>query len=84
FPKHPDVDRGTDEVRRAEFTAVLDLAREAMTKGGRIDTIDRNPASRVRRVVDAYGVGTLREVTYVLDSVHFAWHDDFTRALASG
>ncbi|PRC44196.1 hypothetical protein C6A85_000000101470 [Mycobacterium sp. ITM-2017-0098] len=38
----------------------------------------------MRRVVDAYGVGTLREVTYVLDSVHFAWHDDFTRALASG
>ena len=84
FPKHPDVDRGTDEVRRTEFSAVLDLAREAMTKGGRIDTVDRNTASRVRRVVDAYGVGTLREVTYVLDSVHFAWHDDFTRALAIG
>lgn len=84
FPTHPDVDRGTDEVRRAEFTAVLELARQAMAKGGRIDTVERTAASRVRRVVDAYGVGTLSEVTYVLDTVHFAWHDDLTRALAVG
>lgn len=84
FPTHPDVDRGTDEVRRAEFTAVLDLARQAMAKGGRIDTVERTTASKVRRVVDAYGVGTLSEVTYVLDTVRFAWHDDFTRALAVG
>lgn len=84
FPSHPDVDRGAEEVRRAEFTAVLDLAREAMAKGGRIDTVDRTTASRVRRVVDAYGVGTLSEVTYVLDTAHFARHDDFTKALAGG
>jgi hypothetical protein len=84
FPTHPDVDRGTDEVRRSEFTAVLDLTRGAMAKGGRIDTVERSVASKVRRVVDAYGVGTLREVTYVLDTVHFAWHDAFTKALASG
>ncbi|MGE3657125.1 MAG: DUF6079 family protein [Mycolicibacterium sp.] len=84
FPQHPDVDRGTDEVRRSEFTAVLDLARGAMAKGGRIDTVERNTAGKVRRVVDAYGVGTLSEVTYVLDTVRFAWHDAFTKALASG
>ncbi|WP_156664862.1 DUF6079 family protein [Mycobacterium sp. 852002-51057_SCH5723018] len=84
FPTHPDVDRGTDEVRRAEFTAVLDLARQAMAKGGRIDTVERTTASKVRRVVDAYGLGALSEVTYVLDTVRFAWHDDFTRALAVG
>lgn len=84
FPKHPDVDRGNDEVRRAEFTVVLNLAREAMSKGGRIDTVERTTASKVRRVVDAYGVGALSEVTYVLDTVRFAWNDDFTRALASG
>lgn len=84
FPTHPDVDRGTDEVRRTEFTAVLDLARAAMAKGGRIDTVERTTAGKVRRVVDAYGVGTLSEVTYVLDTVRFAWHDDFTRALAVG
>ena len=84
FPKHPDVDRGSDEVRRAEFTSVLDLAREAMAIGGRIDTVDRPTASKVRRVVDAYGAGTLSEVTYVLDTVGFAWHDLFTKALASG
>ena len=35
-------------------------------------------------MVDAYGVGTLSEVTYVLDTVRFAWHDAFTKALASG
>ena len=84
FPKHPKVDRGTDEIRRAEFTAVLTLAREAMAKGGRIDTVERNTAGRVRRVVDAYGVGELSEVTYVFDTVRFKWHDDFTRALAVG
>jgi hypothetical protein len=84
FPTHPDVDRGTDEVRRAEFSAVLELTREAMAKGGRIDTLERNTASRVRRVVDAYGVGTLSEVTYVLDTTRFVWHDDFTKALATG
>lgn len=84
FPTHPDVDRGTDEVRRTEFSAVLELARAAMAKGGRIDTVERNTAGKVRRVVDAYGVGTLSEVTYVLDTVRFAWHDDFTRALAVG
>lgn len=84
FPKHPKVDRGIDEIRRAEFTAVLTLAREAMAKGGRIDTVDRNTAGRVRRVVDAYGVGELSEVTYVFDAVRFKWHDDFTRALAIG
>ncbi|KAA0098913.1 hypothetical protein CIW49_13635 [Mycolicibacterium sp. P1-18] len=84
FPTHPDVDRGADEVRRAEFSAVLELTREAMAKGGRIDTLERNTAGRVRRVVDAYGVGTLSEVTYVLDTTRFAWHDDFTKALATG
>ena len=84
FPKHPKVDRGTDEIRRAEFTAVLTLAREAMAKGGRIDTVERNTAARVRRVVDAYGVGEMSEVTYVLDPARFEWHDDFTRALAIG
>lgn len=84
FPIHPNVDRGSDEVRRTEFTAVLDLAREAMAKGGRIDTVERSTATRVRRVINAYGVGTLSEVTYVLDQVHFAWHDTFTKALASG
>lgn len=84
FPTHPDIDRGTDEVRKPEFAAVLNLAREAMTKGGRIDTVERATANKVRRVIDAYGVGTLSEVTYVLDTVHFAWHDAFTKALASG
>lgn len=84
FPKHPDVERGSDEVRRAEFNAVLDLARAAMAKGGRIDTVDRTTANKVRRVINAYGVGTLSEVTYVLDTGRFAWHDTFTKALASG
>ncbi|QZH65412.1 DUF6079 family protein [Mycolicibacterium farcinogenes] len=84
FPTHPAVDRGTDEVRRTEFSAVLDLARNAMAQGGRIDTVDRTTAGKVRRVVDAYGVGALSEVTYVLDTVRFAWHDDFTKALVSG
>ncbi|TMS54788.1 DUF6079 family protein [Mycobacterium sp. DBP42] len=84
FPTHPAVDRGTDEVRRTEFSAVLDLARNATAQGGRIDTVDRTTAGKVRRVVDAYGIGALSEVTYVLDTVRFAWHDDFTKALASG
>ncbi|WGT47974.1 hypothetical protein [Tessaracoccus lacteus] len=82
YARHPRIDRGGDEVRRAEFTAVLDLVRSAMNKGGRLDTIDRPTANRVRRVIDAYGVGTLREVTYVLAPEHFTWHDTFTKAIA--
>ena len=84
FPKHPDVDRGAEEVRRNEFSAVLELARKAMAQGGRIDTVERSTAAKVRRVIDAYGVGALSEVTYVLDTVRFAWHDVFTKALAGG
>ncbi|TCC18664.1 DUF6079 family protein [Kribbella sindirgiensis] len=84
YPHHPQVDRGTDEVRRAELSAVLELARKAMAAGGRIETVDRAMATKVRRVVDGYGVGSLSEVTYVLDPVRFRWHDEFTKSAASG
>lgn len=83
FPSHPKPDRGRDEIRRAELVAVLELAREAMALGGRIDTVERSRASKVRRVVDAFGVGTLSEVTYVLDQAHFRWHDLFTKTLVN-
>ncbi|KQU28756.1 DUF6079 family protein [Rhodococcus sp. Leaf233] len=83
FPKHPTVDRGSEEVLKTELARVLDLVRTAMAAGGRIDTLDRDTAKKVRRVVSGYGVGTLSEVTYVLDSVHFGWNDTFTQALAS-
>ncbi|MBY6687224.1 hypothetical protein HQ305_16820 [Rhodococcus sp. BP-149] len=83
FPKHPNVDRGSEEVLKTELARVLDLVRTAMAAGGRIDTLDRDTAKKVRRVISGYGVGTLSEVTYVLDSVHFGWNDTFTQALAS-
>ena len=83
FPKHPNVDRGSEEVLKTELARVLDLVRTAMAAGGRIDTLERDTAKKVRRVISGYGVGTLSEVTYVLDSVHFGWNDTFTQAFAS-
>lgn len=84
YPKHPEIERGTEEVRRAELNAVLDLARRAVDAGGRLDNIDRATGTRVRRVVAAYGVGALRETTYALDAQHFAFFDEFTRAAGTG
>lgn len=84
YPNHPTVDRGTDEVKKADLRAVLDLARNAMAAGGRIEQVDRPTATKVRRVVDGYGVGRLTEVTYVLSAPYFRWHDAFTKAAAGG
>jgi len=84
YPKHPKIDRDDAEVRRAELSAVLDLARKAMTAGGRIESVDRPTANKVRRVIDGFGVGRLSEITYVLQPQYFRWHDDFTKAAVGG
>lgn len=84
FAQHPKLDRPDEEVRRPELNAVLDLARRAMASGGRIEQVERAVAAKVRRVVDAFGIGRLAEVTYVLDPVHFAWQDQFVKVAASG
>ncbi|MCC2316569.1 cell envelope integrity protein TolA [Cellulomonas chengniuliangii] len=84
YPKHPDLERGTEEVRRAELTAVLDLARKAVDAGGRLADVDRATGTKVRRVVTGYGVGALRETTYALDAQTFAFVDEFTRAAGTG
>ena len=72
YPKHPEIERGAEEVRRAELNSVLDLARRAVDAGGRLADVDRATGSRVRRVVTGFGVGALRETTYALDAQHFA------------
>ncbi|MGF0227382.1 hypothetical protein ACQR3Q_16650 [Dietzia natronolimnaea] len=82
YPNHPTVDRATDEVRKGDFAAVLELARKAMVADGRIEQVDRPTANKVRRVVDGYGVGKLAEVTYVLSAPYFRWNDEFTKAAA--
>ncbi|MEV0890237.1 DUF6079 family protein [Promicromonospora sp. NPDC050262] len=83
-PDHPEVADGHEEVRRADLQAVLELAREAMLTGGRIEAIDRQRATKVRRVVAGYGVGILNETTYVLAPVHFRWNDTFTKVSRTG
>jgi hypothetical protein len=84
FPNHPKMDRETDEVKRGDLTAVLELARKAMTSGGRIEQVDRATATKARRIVDAFGVGKLTEVTYVLSPQFFRWQDEFTKAAVGG
>lgn len=84
YPKHPEIERGIEEVRRAELNSVLDLARRAVDSGGRLSGVDRATGTRVRRVVIAYGVGALRETTYALDAQQFAFFDEFTRAAGTG
>ncbi|MGI5187642.1 DUF6079 family protein [Promicromonospora sp. CA-289599] len=83
-PDHPDVADGHEEVRRPELQTVLDLAREAMESGGRIEALDRQRANKVRRVVAGYGVGALNETTYVLAPAHFRWNDTFTKISRTG
>ena len=84
YPKHPELERGTEEVRRTELNAVLDLARRAVDAGGRLPDIDRSTGSKVRRVVTAFGVGALRDTVYALTAQHFAFFDEFTRAAGTG
>lgn len=84
YPTHPEIERGIEEVRRAELNSVLDLARRAVDAGGRLAGVDRATGTRVRRVVTAYGVGALRETTYALDAQQFAFFDEFTRAAGTG
>ncbi|PJJ73862.1 hypothetical protein CLV28_1344 [Sediminihabitans luteus] len=84
FPRHPEIERGTEEVRRSELNAVLDLVRRATDAGGRLDGVDRATGTKVRRVVTAYGVGTLRETTYALGAQDFVLFDEFTRTAGTG
>lgn len=84
YPKHPELERGTEEVRRTELNAVLDLARRAVDAGGRLPDVDRSTGTKVRRIVTGYGVGALRETTYALDAQTFAFFDEFTRAAGTG
>ena len=84
YPRHPEIERGAEEVKRSELNAVLELARKAVDAGGRLDGLERSVATRVKRVVTAYGVGTLRETTYAFDTQHFDWLDDFTKASGRG
>lgn len=84
YPKHPEIERGNEEVRRGELNAVLELARKAVDAGGRLASVDRATGTRVRRVVTGYGVGILRETTFALNAQHFACFDEFTRAAGTG
>ena len=84
YPGHPEPERGTEEVRRPELGAVLDLVRRATAAGGRLADVDRTTGTKVRRVVTAYGIGALRETTYAIDAQHFALFDEFTRAAGTG
>lgn len=84
YPKHPKIDRDDVEVRRPELSAVLDIARKAMAAGGRIESVDRPTANKVRRVIDGFGVGRLSEITYVLQPQYFGWNDHFTKAAVGG
>jgi hypothetical protein len=85
YPKHPEIDRGTEEVKRPELAAVLDLARRAVGQAlGRVESLDRATVAKVRRVVTAYAVGAMSETTYVLDAAHFGWTDTFVTAGGSG
>lgn len=84
YPKHPEIERGTEEIRRPELNSVLELARRAVDNGGRLENVERSLGTKVRRVVTAYRVGTLRETTYALDAQNFEFFDEFTRAAGTG
>ena len=84
YPKHPEIERGTEEIRRPELNSVLELARRAVDNGGRLENVERSLGTKVRRVVTAYRIGTLRETTYALDAQNFEFFDEFTRAAGTG
>lgn len=80
FPQHPKIENSETEVRRGELTAVLELVRTAMPTGGRIENVDKATLSKVRRVINGYGIGTLKESTYYLAPSTFRWNDQFLKA----
>lgn len=79
YPEHPSFEPADTEVRRAELTTVLELARQAIEAGGRLEGIERGKARTLARVARPLRCGEVRETVYALTAETFGWRDDFTR-----
>lgn len=83
-PDHPRFQPEETEVRRAELTAVLDLARQAVDAGGRVDSVERAKARVLERIARPLRCGEVRETVYALAPESFGWLGDFTRWVSDG
>lgn len=79
YPDHPEFQPTDSEVSRRELTTVLDLAREAVDSGGRLEGIERAKAATLRRVALPLRLGSPRETVYALAPDSFGWLSEFTR-----
>lgn len=79
FPDHPHFEPPEMEVRRSELTTVLDLARQSIEAGGRLEGIERAKATLLRRIAQPLRCGAARETVYALSPESFGWLSDFTR-----
>lgn len=77
YPDHPRFEPSDSEIRRADLNTVWTLAQQAVASGGRLEGIDRNRASIVRRVANPLECGQARENVYALTPDTFGWRQHF-------
>lgn len=83
YPDHPKFEPSHREVTRTHLTHTLDLVRRAIDNGGRLDGIERTKATTARPIVQALGLGELRENVLAVKKENFRWWTQFTQWAAS-
>lgn len=83
YPKHPLFEPSETEIRKAELSAVASLVEECVSKGGRLDGIERSKAATLRRIAIPLQLGEPRETVYSLNSSNFGWMENFTKWAAA-
>ncbi|WP_394159783.1 DUF6079 family protein [Galactobacter valiniphilus] len=83
-PDHPKLEPGDREVTRGQISTTVTLVREAVGRGGRLDSVDKNKANAARPVLSALGLATLRENVLVAKKEEFTRWNTFTQWAAAG
>jgi hypothetical protein len=82
-PDHPRFTPEDTEVRRSDLATVLDVVRQAVDAGGRVEGLERSRAKLLERVARPLRCGEVRETVYALAPESFGWLSDFTRWVAN-
>ncbi|MEQ4519558.1 hypothetical protein ABLI39_09370 [Pseudarthrobacter sp. B907] len=82
-PKHPLFEPSETEIRKTELLVVASLVEDCISKGGRLDGIERSKAATLRRVAMPLHLGEPRESVYSLNSSNFGWMENFTKWAAA-
>ncbi|WP_166390126.1 hypothetical protein [Nocardioides ochotonae] len=79
YPDHPKFEPSDREVTRTHLSHTLDLVRRAIDGGGRLDGIERAKANTARPIVQALGLGEVRENVLAVKKESFRWWTQFTQ-----